>query len=474
MYINLSKDQIYERNGILDEIMEKLFDMATLVDSQEKIIHVSSSIPKLRKESKNQIIEKNIDYLYDALPFKKVLNTGRAEMGIIEVIHGRKILANIFPIIWEEQTIGALGTILYRNISMLKNILWNITNMDPSLPKDLYDQISRLETSYLFEDFIGNSKIVKDMIVQCESAAISNHPVLILGETGTGKEIISNAIHSSKFYNKLSPFIKINCNAIPEPLLESELFGHVKGAFTGATENKKGKFEIASGGSILLDEIGDMDLRLQSKLLRVLEEKEFERVGDIKLIPLNARIIASTNANLHRLSREGKFRSDLYYRLNTIEIIIPPLRARTEDIPILVEHFIELDQLRVSFTQNAMERLIDYSWPGNVRQLRNILNRLNIIKQEGTIDDQDIHNILYSNIEFPENTTISLHGCSKNTSTDIKIATIEEAEKEAILRALEYCSYNISLTSKILNISRPTLYNKLNKYKINIAPKLTE
>jgi transcriptional regulator with PAS, ATPase and Fis domain len=474
MNINLSEEQIYERNDILDEMMEKVFDMATLIDKHGKIIHVSSSVPKLRKESKNQIIGKGIDYFYNALPFNKVLDTGKAEMGIIDIIHGRKVLANIFPITWEGETIGALGTILYKNISILKNILSNISSVDFSVPEELYDQIARLETSYLFEDFIGNSKIVKDMIAHCENAAMSNHPVLILGETGTGKEILSNAIHSTKFYNKFSPFIKINCNAIPDSLLESELFGHVKGAFTGATENKKGKFEIASGGSILLDEIGDMDLRLQSKLLRVLEEKEFERVGDIKLIPLNARIIASTNANLHQLSKEGKFRSDLYYRLNTIEIIIPPLRKRSEDIPILIEHFIESDQLNIFFTQNAIEKLMNYDWPGNVRQLRNILNRLDITKQSSLIDHQDIHNILYSNTYSTDNTEIGFHIDSKDISINANIATIEEAEKEAILHGLEYCNYNISLTARILKISRPTLYNKLNKYKINITPQLIE
>lgn len=470
MYINLSKDELYERNGIIDEMMEKVFDMATLIDSQGNIIHVSSSVSKIRKEPKNEIIGKSIHHFYDALPFKKVLDTGKSEMGIIEIIHGRRILANIFPIVSEGQTIGALGTMLYRNISVLKSILSNISNMDSSIPKDLYNQIARLETSYLFEDFIGNSKVVEDMISHCRIAAMSRHPVLILGETGTGKEIISNAMHSAKFYNKLSPFIKINCNAIPDTLMESELFGHVKGSFTGAKEDKKGKFEIASGGSILLDEIGDMDIRLQSKLLRVLEEKEFERVGGIQLIPLNARIIASTNVNLLQKCKEGDFRSDLYYRLNTIEIVIPPLRKRLEDIPDLINHFINLDQLNISFSKSAIEMLMNYNWPGNVRQLRNILNRLDISKRDSIINDGDIENILYSMDNSYDESDMK----TRDTSIDLKISTIAEAEKEAILRGLKHCNYNISQTARVLGISRPTLYNKLNKYKISVSPQLME
>ena len=474
MHINLSKDQLYERNGIIDEMMDKVFDMSTLIDGKGNIIHISTSILEFRKESRDQIIGKNIHHFYDALPFKEVLNTGKSKMGIVEVINGRKILANIFPIVSEGKTIGALGTILYKNISVLKNILSSISNIDSSIPKELYDQIARLETSYLFEDFIGNSKIVKDMISHCKTAAMSKHPVLILGETGTGKEIISNAMHSTKFYNKLSPFIKINCNAIPDALLESDLFGHVKGSFTGANEDKKGKFEIASGGSILLDEIGDMDIRLQSKLLRVLEEKEFERVGGIQLIPLNARIIASTNANLLQKCKEGKFRSDLYYRLNTIEIVIPPLRKRPEDIPDLIKHFIKLDQLNISFSQNAMEMLMNYNWPGNVRQLRNILNGLDVRKHNSIIDHQDIENTLFYNIYSIGDSYTGLDMKTKDTSINVKINTIEEAEKQAILNGLKHCNYNISQTARVLKISRPTLYNKLNKYKINISSQIVE
>ena len=215
---------------------------------------------------------------------------------------------------------------------------------------------------YTFSDFIGEADNVVLTIEQCQRISHTDHPVLLIGETGVGKEIIADAIYSEYSQGQNIPFVKINCSAIPKDLLESELFGHEKGAFTGATNLKKGKFELAAGGILLLDEIGEMDLSLQSKLLRVLEAKEFERIGGSRVIPMKARIIASTNQNLKQMVASGKFRMDLYYRLNTFEINIPPLRAHKQDIPLLIQHFIQQDGLELEFSEDAKGMLMNYVW----------------------------------------------------------------------------------------------------------------
>lgn len=264
-----------------------------------------------------------------------------------------------------------------------------------------------------------------------------------------------------------SPFIKINCTAIPDELFESELFGHEKGAFTGAVSAKKGKFELASGGSILLDEIGDMNLRLQSKLLRVLEEKVYERIGGNKLLPLNARVIASTNRNLKELCKEGKFRQDLYYRLNTIEIKVPPLRDRKDDIPLLVEHFIRQNNLNVSFSKEALEIFIQYNWPGNIRELRNVINRLSVNYAKKEIKPEHIQQVIkdYFNLSSDVIDTNIFQNTTNSTSLE---SSFESQEKKLLINTLQHCNYNISHAAKQLKVCRATLYNKIRKYNITL------
>ena len=246
----------------------------------------------------------------------------------------------------------------------------------------MFDQVtsvlSRIDARHFFPEIIGESIAMRGLLSLIMKVAPTDSTVLILGESGTGKELVATSIyqHSPR---KDGPFIKLNCAAIPEELLESELFGHEKGAFTGATTFKPGKFDMADGGTIFLDEIGDMPLNLQAKILRVLQEKEFYRVGGSRTIKVDVRFIASTNKNLERMVQEGTFREDLFYRLNVFTLHLPPLRERKEDIPLLVDHFLKSTPKQVEISSVALQLLMGYAWPGNVRELKNVIESAAVI-----------------------------------------------------------------------------------------------
>lgn len=330
----------------------------------------------------------------------------------------------------------------------------NLSDLDKT-SRMLYNQLSRSEAHYSLSNFIGKSPAVQELRRFAKKVAAYDYPVLISGETGCGKEIISSGIHTARHQNEKRPFVKINCTAIPSTLLESELFGYEKGAFSGAYSTKPGKFEIAGNGTILLDEIGSLDPVLQSKLLRVIEEKEFERVGGNTLIPLRARIIACTNSDLKQKIQDGAFRSDLYYRLNIAEIQIPPLRERRGDIPLLIEHFIALEQLNISFTAEAIRTVQEYDWPGNVRQLRNFVTKAGLLDHE-QITDADVNYLL----GVSTNTEVTLQGQKDNI------------ERQIIEQALTENNMNISRTAKALGISRNTLYLHIRKLGIQVKKQL--
>ncbi len=315
---------------------------------------------------------------------------------------------------------------------------------------------------YLSKRMIGSSsKFLSVMELVATVAKTDRTPVLILGETGTGKELVANAIHCSSDRRK-SPFIKLNCSAIPDTLLESEMFGYEKGAFTDAKNSKKGLFELADGGTLFLDEIGDMDLRLQPKLLQVLENQTFRKIGGTRDIHVDVRVIAATNKNLEHMVREKKFRDDLYYRLKVIVIDVPPLRERCEDIIPLAEHFVRLINRNFKknikgLSQECKDILLRYSWPGNVRELKNIIERAVILADSGEI--------------LPEHLPAELVKTSpvtpEHTRQDTFCMTLEEIEKNHILRVLNHVNGNKTKASRILGISRLTLREKLKKYAID-------
>jgi len=313
-----------------------------------------------------------------------------------------------------------------------------------------------------FIEIIGDGPKIKEVkkLIGITSET-PNTSVLILGATGTGKELVASAIHNNS-ERKAEPFIKVNCSAIPSSLLESELFGYEKGAFTDARQSKKGLFEIADGGTLFLDEIGDMDLNLQPKILQVLENRNFRKLGGTRDIQVDVRIITATNQNIEEMAREGKFRGDLYYRLKVMVIDLPPLRERMEDIIPLAEHFIHVHNKHLrkdvsGLSEECNNKLLKYSWPGNVRELKNILERAVILASSGEILPEHLPHELLSQAAKEDS--------SAGSSFDIS-STIEEVERCHILKVIEQTKGNKSLAAKHLGICRLTLREKLKKYGI--------
>jgi DNA-binding NtrC family response regulator len=310
-----------------------------------------------------------------------------------------------------------------------------------------------LKKQYRMHDLISKSHRMQEIFELVRTVARSSSTVLVRGESGTGKELLSRAIHMESPRSE-APFISLSCAALTETLLESELFGYEKGAFTGADSTRIGKFELAGDGTLFLDEIGDISPKLQMDLLRVLEQREFTRIGGQALIPVRSRIIAATNLDLQKAITEGRFREDLYYRLNVISIHLPPLRERKEDIPLLVEHFIttfnvEMGKAMTGVSETALRLLMGHEWPGNARELRNVIERAMVVAKGKVILDTDIL--------VPER---ALNGAVPRKSLD-------EVEREHIRRILIENRWNIKQSAQVLGIDRVTLYNKIRKYELN-------
>jgi len=330
-----------------------------------------------------------------------------------------------------------------------------------TLRRECLDLRKKAEKRY---EIVGSHPLMKQLWKEIHKTAPTNATVLIHGESGTGKELIARAIHNHSLRAK-GPFIQVNCAAIPEELIESELFGHEKGAFTGATERKVGKFEQADGGTIFLDEIGDMSLKTQSKVLRVLEEGEIQRVGSSKVGKVDVRVIAATNKDLKKEIAEGKFRDDLFFRLNVVPVYSPALREKKEDIPVLIDYlgrnFAEENNFKPKkFTADAVAAMTNYPWKGNVRELRNVVERLLIMTEAEVIDKKDL----------PE----PVGGGAKPQLPDASGAKTlkdyrELAEKDFILAKLEKNNWNISQTAREIDTPRSNLYKKLAQYGIKIT-----
>jgi DNA-binding NtrC family response regulator len=311
-----------------------------------------------------------------------------------------------------------------------------------------------LKKSFQFQDIIGKSNKMREIFEFIKSISNTKSTILISGETGTGKELVARAIHNLS--RKKGPFVPISCAALPESLLEAELFGYEKGAFTDAKERKLGKIELADGGTLFLDEIGDISPKTQVDLLRFLQEKDFRRIGGQNLIKVDVRVIAATNKDLKKLVEEGKFREDLYYRLNVINISLPPLRERKEDIPLLASHFLEKYNIENNkqierISEDVMNILTEYNWPGNVRELENIIERAVVVCKSNLITLNDLPEYIKE----------------KEIKTLKEDMTLEELEKNYIERILKKYNFNIQKCADILGIDRATLYRKIEKYKIS-------
>jgi DNA-binding NtrC family response regulator len=333
--------------------------------------------------------------------------------------------------------------------------------------RELRMQLERVKDS---KTIIGKTPQLKAVFDLVKTVANTNATVLIHGESGTGKELVASAVHNSSD-RKNRPFVKVACAALAESLLESELFGHEKGSFTGAIAQKKGRFEIADRGTIFLDEIGDISAAVQVKLLRVLQEREFERVGGTKPVKTDVRIIAATNRDLTKDVHDGRFREDLFYRLNVININMPSLRERKDDIPLLAEYFLQKYRLEINkfidgFTDKAMKCLLDYDWPGNIRELQNVVERAVVLVKGNTIDVQNL----------PEN--VGRDRSHIRVTGYEPLSTLKQAkqtfEKQYLEKALKYNNGNISRTADMIKLARKNLQDKIKSYHINVNELLSE
>jgi Nif-specific regulatory protein len=344
-------------------------------------------------------------------------------------------------------------------------------------------------SEYKFENIIGRSTVMQQVFSILETVAPSDATILVRGETGTGKELIAAAVHNIS-PRKNGPFIKLNCAAISETLLESELFGHEKGAFTDAKEMRKGRFELADGGTLFLDEIGDITPALQVKLLRILQEQEFERVGGTKTIKTNVRLVAATNRNLEKMVKNGEFREDLFYRLNVIPVNLPPLRERYEDIQLLIEHYLKKymreHHKEMYFSKPALEILLEYPWPGNIRELQNTMERIVLICPQGELQPEMLNHVMPFNFqkmhmpqesvtveEKPAKTTeheTSEPEVSREVEAEASLTKIslQEMEKEAIIKALIENRGIQTKAAKQLGMTPRQIGYKIKKYDIEL------
>jgi len=470
---------------LVNNLLEATVDAAALLDQELRVVYLTQGFTALTGQSQAEYKGRPAEDLKvgDLSHVRQVLSTGQRRMGTTMQIGGQNLMVNLVPVIWEGEVTGVVLLIPFRSMAVLKRAIEEQERLYPTAPP----KAGVRKEIYSFSDYIGDSPEILTLIEQCHRIAHSPHPVLLVGETGVGKEVLSGGIYREYCGGRNLPYIRINCSAIPRELLESELFGHEKGAFTGANAMQKGKFELAAGGVLLLDEIGEMDLSLQSKLLRVLEEREFERIGGTRVIPLTAKIIASTNENLKQKAAEKRFRMDLYYRLNTFEINIPPLRTHKQDIPKLIDHFQRLDQLSLEFTPDAMNMLFHYSWPGNVRELRNVLNRLHFLYPNTVIDQKHIYDAtgeMFHLVKLEEYRSINdplppptmaqqrydaegnLTECLPEPQTATGVSSLQETERQQLLLALAAADGNYTKAARMLGISRSTLYDKLKKHGI--------
>lgn len=440
------------------------------VDSKGIIRFINPSFSRITNVSPEERLGKHIEDVSPNGSLNKAYRTKAPVFGYKSSSVGSNVetVANAAPIFVDGKFIGAVAT--FQDVTEIKYLTEKL--MEHQHEQRVINQQTSdgYESKYSLDHITGESEEVKESLNLAKKASRTRSTVLITGESGTGKELFAHAIHTeSKYHDK--PFVIVNCAAIPEDLLESELFGYEKGAFTNAIKQKVGKIELANGGTLFLDEIGEMSLSLQVKLLRVLQYKEFERIGGLKKVHVDFRILAATNANLEKLVSEGKFREDLYYRLNVIRLEVPPLRKRKEDIPLLVQDLMDKIASRIGFnpmqlTDKGMSILAEYEWPGNIRELENVLERLMNESSTSVIPNS----LVYKHIQSLMGVTSPKGEVDFSTipSAD-SFLPLKDVEKEYIRKTLNH--YGQSLDSKkkaarSLGISISTLYNKIRDYQL--------
>jgi len=445
----------------MKDIVDNAYQGMVLVDKEGRIL--KWCYEKLLGIKEEDVLGKHVDEVIENTRLHIVVKTGQKELCDIQRIQGRDMLASRIPIVQDGEVIGAIGTVLFRNIDEIRALAKRLEMLEKTVDK-YKNEISKMYSArYTFDSIVTQNKKMMELKEMAAKAAATDSTVLIQGDSGTGKEYFAHAIHNASS-RKYAPFVQINCAAIPHELLESELFGYEGGAFTGAKkEGKIGKLELANGGTIMLDEVASMSYSMQAKLLRVLEEREFERIGGNTKIKIDVRVIACTNEDLKTCVKQGRFRKDLFYRLNVVEINIPPLRDRMDDIPVLCDEILSQLVRNMGFppktiSDRAMTALKLHNWPGNVRELRNVLERAANMSSGNLITLEDLPDYIKNYLTDKEAEVDK--ACLKNRVID--------AELKAIMEALELSNGNRTEAAKHLGIHRTALYKKLKKYGINI------
>jgi len=434
-------------------------DGAVIVDHEGYILHLNDAYGKFLGVDHKKLIGRHCTDVIDNTRMHIVARTGKAEIYHPQRINGRDVVVQRFPLRADGRIIGVYARIIFNDINDIKVLLDKFEVLKTKVDHYEKELINLRSTRYTIDSIVGVSRATSELKTEALRASANDFPVLITGESGTGKELFAQAVHHAS-PRKIYPFVRINCAAIPEELIESELFGYARGAFTGArTDGKPGKFELADKGSIFLDEIGELPLSLQPKLLRVLEEKEFERVGGTKVIRSDFRLIAATNRNLEEMMANGTFRRDLFYRLNVIALRIPPLRERRDDILPLVEHFLRQTTTGAELSSSAQRVIENSSWPGNARELLNVLERSLSRVNDTDITVKDLPYYIQHTQQVERRPVI----------TTLKQAQAH-AEKEAIENALVQSGYHKTEAARLLGIHRTLLYKKAAKYDIALKP----
>ncbi|WP_186429446.1 sigma 54-interacting transcriptional regulator [Clostridium sp. BSD9I1] len=446
-------------NDILKQALNMAYEGIVIVDKNGYITMISKGYAEFLGIDDKKVIGKHATDVIENTRMHIVVKTGKEEEAQLQKIGNKYMMATRTPLFINGEIQGAVGKVLFKNAKELEFLHKKFSKVQKELEAYKEQFQEKNSARYTFADIVGNSDGIMEAKKLSKKAALTDSNVLLIGESGTGKELFAHSIHKNS-NRKYGPFVKVNCGAIPSDLLESELFGYEGGAFTGAKkEGKIGKFELADGGTIFLDEIGDMPLHMQVKLLRVLQEKEVERVGGVSPKNIDIRIIAATNQKLDSMVKEGKFRADLYYRLNVVTVRIPPLRERKDDI-ILLSKFLcdkiskKLNREKCIVSNEALEYMKGYKWEGNIRQLENAIERaINIMENT-------------NNLLLPKHLPKEITG----VEIDFNILKLEDAiwqaERNAIINAIKMCKGNKQKAAKELGISRTTLYEKVNKYKI--------
>ena len=448
---------------LLEGLLDNPYESLILVDGDGIIRFMSKANDGVYPIPNKDVIGKHIQEVSPKTKLTRVLETGKAEIGRSMILQQRNRVISRIPIVKDGKVIGAAGKLMFKSPEVLKKLHDRIESLETKI--DYYEDALKNAYGgrYSFSSIIGETDGIKMAKESAQQAAKSDASVLITGESGTGKELFAHAIHqASRRYRQ--NFVRVNCASIPSDLIESELFGYEPGSFTGARkQGKAGKFELAHNGTIFLDEIGDMPLTLQVKLMRVLQEREVERIGSETPKPINFRVISATNRDLKKMLENKDFRLDLYYRLNVFHIHLPALREIREDIPAIFKHVLE--QLCVdkahgvkSVSNEALDMMVDYPWPGNVRELRNVAERALIVCKSDQIEIEDLpieKTRPVRNIPLTIGAASSLKRLMENT------------EKQAIVQSLQQTNDNRVEAAKRLGIHRTGLYQKMKKYGIS-------